>query len=100
MLTGRPPWFEEQSGGGGGFAVFQLLYRIAESSGPPPMPPAEGMPPGLSELLLSCFERETARRPDSATLLRSPWVVGEQSTDSRGQGVEHEGYLDRAHGRW
>ena len=75
MLTGRPPWFEERSDApAGGFAVFQLLFKIAESSSPPPMPPADAMPAGLSELLHACFERDTSRRPDSTELLQRAWI--------------------------
>lgn len=79
MMTGRPPWYEEHQARAGGFAVFQLLFRIAESDGPPPMPAAESMPAGLHELLvlLACFERDVTKRPNSKELLRKPWVTGQ-----------------------
>ena len=71
MITGRPPWFEERKDAPTGpFVVFQLLYRIAESEGPPPMPSAESMPRGYDPVLRACFERDAAKRPDSTELLR------------------------------
>jgi len=71
MLTGRPPWYNASvASSAGGFAIFQLLYMIAEASGPPPMPPSEAMPAGLEMLLLACFERDVAKRPDSSELLQ------------------------------
>ena len=98
MLTGRPPWWQETSRDGavGGLAVFQLLFRISESAGPPPMPPAEAMPPGLHALLTACFERDTVKRPDSNELLQHAWVTGsitsggarDRSTESAGEGTE------------
>eukprot|EP00966_Prymnesium_polylepis_P174238 4031537-Prymnesium_polylepis.1 len=76
MLTGRPPWYDASAATAGGFAIFQLLFKIAESSTPPPMPPSEAMPAGLEELLHACFEREVSKRPDSAELLHRAWVKG------------------------
>ena len=91
MLTGHPPWFEPKPAGAapaGGFAVFQLLYMIAESAHPPPMPSAQEMPEGLHELLQACFERDTAKRPGSSELmlLGHRWIYrGAESEPSNGE---------------
>lgn len=74
MLTGGMPWLTGQKAAVGQFAVFQLLSRIVESEGPPPMPPPEDMPEGLHELLLACFERDLERRPTTADLLGFEWI--------------------------
>lgn len=74
MLTGRPPWFEEHAAPKGQFAVFQILNRIVTATGPPPLPPADTMPPALRDLLLACFERNVATRPSTTQLLAHPWV--------------------------
>ena len=74
MLTGKPPWFEEQATPPGQFAVFQILNRIVTATGPPPLPPAETMPPALHDLLLACFERNLAKRPTTTQLLAHPWI--------------------------
>mmetsp|Transcript_2783 Transcript_2783/g.5870 ORF Transcript_2783/g.5870 Transcript_2783/m.5870 type:complete len:229 (-) Transcript_2783:109-795(-) len=79
MLTGRPPWQPadgQPTGAAGHFAVFQLLSRIVESKGPPPMPGEEEMPPGMQELLLACFERDLERRPTTDALFSYAWVAG------------------------
>jgi len=73
MLTGKPPWHTEAARGQ--FAIFAVLNTIVSSTGPPPMPPAESMPPHLHELLSACFERDTAVRPTTAELQTHPWVV-------------------------
>ena len=74
MLTGRPPWFEEQATPKGQFAVFQILNRIVTATGPPPLPPADTIPPALYDLLLACFERNLTKRPTTTQLLAHPWV--------------------------
>ena len=76
MLTGRPPWSAglDANSGGGHFTLFQILSRITESTGPPPMPPSSEMPRGLHALLLSCFDRDTSTRPSTTELLRHTWV--------------------------
>jgi len=78
MQTGSPPWQPAagQPTPAGHFAVFQLLSRIVESTGPPPMPPAETMPHGLHEVLLACFERDLERRPTTDALYSFPWFEG------------------------
>ena len=77
MLTGTPPWHDasDQQQATGHFAVFSLLNRIVVEPGPPPMPPAETMPPELHALLLDCFARDITRRPTTSELLTYPWVV-------------------------
>ena len=77
MLTGVPPWTygPGQEPASGQFAVFQLLSKIVDSPTPPPMPPAEEMPPHLHELLHECFTRDLDQRPDTSALLSHPWVV-------------------------
>ena len=57
-------------------AIFQLLSRIVESAGPPPMPPAQTMPHGLCDVLLACFERDLERRPTTDALYAFPWFEG------------------------
>ena len=85
MISGRPPWFEERRDApSGSFVVFQLLYRIAESQGPPPLLPAERMPFGYEALLRACFERDTTRRPDSAEVMRRLQSMKEQSVVATG----------------
>eukprot|EP00966_Prymnesium_polylepis_P229335 5306791-Prymnesium_polylepis.1 len=78
MLTGRPPWYDAAATNRGNFATFALLSRIVNETGPPPMPPASELPDGLHELLLACFERDTARRPTTSDLLSFDWVRNSQ----------------------
>ena len=82
MVTGVPPWTYGGHDGAqppppaaGQFAVFQLLSRIVDSPGPPPLPPADTMPPHLHELLIDCFDRDLDRRPTSSALLQYAWLV-------------------------
>ena len=78
MLTGFMPWLGDGASNAsavGQFGWFKLLNHIVEAKHPPPMPHAEAMPHGLHPLLLACFERDLARRPTTAELLESEWVV-------------------------
>ena len=67
MATATPPWHDEHAPRGQ-FAVFQILNKIVSSHGPPPLP--DHLPPPLRRLLLACFERDVAKRPDSSSLLQ------------------------------
>ena len=87
MLTGVPPWTYNESAptASGQFAVFVLMSKIVESTGPPPMPPPESMPPELHEMLCDCFARDLERRPTTNELLLSPWILAEEE-----RRVQHE----------
>mmetsp|Transcript_30363 Transcript_30363/g.73873 ORF Transcript_30363/g.73873 Transcript_30363/m.73873 type:complete len:90 (+) Transcript_30363:1436-1705(+) len=74
MLTGQPPWHSD-SEPKGQFAVFALLNKIVLSTGPPPMPPPEAMPPHFHALLSACFDRDTSVRPTTGDLQTDPWIV-------------------------
>lgn len=85
MLTGAFPWqYGEDKSSRGHFAVFQLLNRIVRSTGPPPMPPASAMPPGLHELLQATFERDVDRRPTTTQLMQFEWLASGQEEVARG----------------
>lgn len=64
--------------------MFAVLNRIISEDSPPPMPAAEDMPPGLHELLLSTFDRDTARRPSTSQLLNASWVANHYADTEEG----------------
>eukprot|EP00667_Euglena_gracilis_P008366 EG_transcript_8472 len=70
MITGLPPWPQFST-------VWAALNHIAESEGPP------GLPPDLDQrfhrFLLKCFERDPAKRPSSFELQRLPIIQGSDS---------------------
>ena len=99
MLTGRPPWtFQSVAAGAtpagehvepppppphpppppprlsNQFAVFELMNRIVNTRGPPPMPAVESMPDGVHEVLLACFERDVDQRPTTTALESFEWL--------------------------
>eukprot|EP01061_Rhynchopus_euleeides_P038330 TRINITY_DN65817_c0_g1_i1.p1 TRINITY_DN65817_c0_g1~~TRINITY_DN65817_c0_g1_i1.p1 ORF type:complete len:571 (+),score=130.33 TRINITY_DN65817_c0_g1_i1:501-2213(+) len=62
-MLGHNPW-----GSAAVMHPFTLIYRIADTDGPPEGMPAN-LPVGLNDMLLRCFERRLEDRPDAADLL-------------------------------
>jgi len=72
MLTAKPPWPEFDS-------MWQAIYHIANSTGPPPNIPKDIVDkhPDLRDLLDRCFERDVNLRPSASELLQHTFIRGE-----------------------
>eukprot|EP00163_Fabomonas_tropica_P004081 TRINITY_DN1361_c1_g1_i1.p1 TRINITY_DN1361_c1_g1~~TRINITY_DN1361_c1_g1_i1.p1 ORF type:complete len:844 (-),score=166.08 TRINITY_DN1361_c1_g1_i1:35-2566(-) len=66
MATGSPPWSKYTT-------QVSALYHIASTDETPELPPS--LSPEGTHFLTQCFNRNPAKRPTAATLLRHPFVA-------------------------
>ena len=68
VTIGKAPWPEMDN-------MWAAVYKIANSTGPPPTIPKD-CPPKMTSFLDRCFQRDPKKRASADELLAHPWLQG------------------------